>query len=1144
MSIIPNPGPRPTVPPTTEEIIVNGEFADFVFDDGEVFYATDLPTALRAGLGATIENNGIVWLETTRPQVFFVVGSQPDIINNGTIYLRGDGQVALNNGADRLVNTGDIFAISTSGWARVVQAGRSAVVENSGIIAAQTLQPTSFSNSGNATAISSNNGAQINNLATGQILAEAPDLAVAIELNGRDLNTGQPGVTNHGLIEAAATTANGTAIGIYSSSVATTVVNHGTIRAEFAIFGVGNIVNAAGGVIQGLIVQNDTIDTIENNGLIIGDVFMGEGDDVFTGTGRVDGYVDMGLHDDTFEGSNNADVVTGNRGNDNLSGSGGNDLLLGGFGDDLIVGGNGNDGLFGEFGNDRIVTRGGDIVEGGTGDDRIELGDYAFRSIDGGSGFDVLAMADGARNFSLASLAASQRIYRIDAIELRGNQQLAIDATSIAKLTDDGVTLWVDATATDAIHLAGNWTRRADVDFDGVTYHSWKQGASTVYVTASTAVSVNSAPAFGGLDAIAGGAMALRPGAAAGLDYTPQETFVSNFVAEDPRLDGDAFDEFVVTAEDIYYTIGEAPVFRAGNFLDAFTNNGEIYAFNDETHVANGITLRRQSGFVDFTNNGLVAVEVTGPVAGAHDLLVISVGVQVEGDLVNRGTISVYSASGNVLGAWVVTRAGQFENTGEIIAISGAHAADGVNTDGIDVFGNRAFFNRGLIYAEGVNVQDPQLYDPITSHPVAGAVAVGYRGGGNLVNDGSIIAAVGEGAVAGARSIGVASFSRSSTGLTITNNGEIGGTIAVFLYGTNSGAGHHLINNGLLVGDVHFGGGVQFSNPGNDTYDNTNGETRGTVFGFGGNDRFFTGAFDDHLDGGAGNDIAIFTGNFADFTVRESQVGHFTITGAGTDTVVGIEILRFADIDVRLDLGTGLRLDPGTANPDTFMVNIRDYDGNDLGGAASWELIGTADANGDGNLDYIFVNAEIGRFAEVSLGANGFVRFDNHGRGGDTRVVGIYIDPLVESGDVVAGSDFDSQRRFQNDLFINNIDRVLGGDDYDGDGLQEIYFALTDGTAYLHAYMHADGNIQYANYQSQQQVIDFLTANGYASSTWADWFPSQQEAPREKATDSSETEAFTALLQGEIGDVAAFEPLQTGSFLAEYFEIRPVESFA
>lgn len=36
--------------------------------------------------------------------------------------------------------------------------------------------------------------------------------------------------------------------------------------------------------------------------------------------------------------------------------------------------------------------------------------------------------------------------------------------------------------------------------------------------------------------------------------------------------------------------------------------------------------------------------------------------------------------------------------------------------------------------------------------------------------------------------------------------------------------------------------------------------------------------------------------------------------------------------------------------------------------------------------------------------------------------------------------------------------------------------------------MHADGNIRYANYQSEQEVIDYLTANGFGAETWNDWF--------------------------------------------------------
>ncbi|MGY9106354.1 MAG: hypothetical protein ACKVG0_07450 [Alphaproteobacteria bacterium] len=53
--------------------------------------------------------------------------------------------------------------------------------------------------------------------------------------------------------------------------------------------------------------------------------------------------------------------------------------------------------------------------------------------------------------------------------------------------------------------------------------------------------------------------------------------------------------------------------------------------------------------------------------------------------------------------------------------------------------------------------------------------------------------------------------------------------------------------------------------------------------------------------------------------------------------------------------------------------------------------------------------------------------------------------------------------------------------------MQEIYFGITDQTAYLHAYMHADGNIRYSNYQSEAQVIAYLTDNGFTSETWEPW---------------------------------------------------------
>ena len=141
----------------------------------------------------------------------------------------------------------------------------------------------------------------------------------------------------------------------------------------------------------------------------------------------------------------------------------------------------------------------------------------------------------------------------------------------------------------------------------------------------------------------------------------------------------------------------------------------------------------------------------------------------------------------------------------------------------------------------------------------------------------------------------------------------------------------------------------------------------------------------------------------------------------------------------------------------------------------------------------------------------GEIDYSDHGENGGTRVVGIYDDPLIAEGESNGGflsdgitpapanfgvSDEDryvqyngervdrlalnSQVRFQNDLEIDNL-AVKASGDYDGDGLQEGYWKTVDDTAYLRALMHADGNIQYANYQNEEQMRDFLTSNGNES---------------------------------------------------------------
>ena len=168
-----------------------------------------------------------------------------------------------------------------------------------------------------------------------------------------------------------------------------------------------------------------------------------------------------------------------------------------------------------------------------------------------------------------------------------------------------------------------------------------------------------------------------------------------------------------------------------------------------------------------------------------------------------------------------------------------------------------------------------------------------------------------------------------------------------------------------------------------------------------------------------------------------------------------------------------------------LLTSIRDYDGNFHANTGSvseetknaYKYQGLIDINADGTKEAIYTNKESGRWVTGSINSSGEIDYSHHGKGGTTRVVGIYIDPLVQEGIVEQFGPHDSQRRFQNDLNIDNL-TVKASGDYDGDGFQEVYWKTNDGTAYLRALMHADGNIQYANYQSEEQMKEYLTANG------------------------------------------------------------------
>ncbi|MEM1397768.1 MAG: hypothetical protein AAGH38_10030 [Pseudomonadota bacterium] len=273
-------------------------------------------------------------------------------------------------------------------------------------------------------------------------------------------------------------------------------------------------------------------------------------------------------------------------------------------------------------------------------------------------------------------------------------------------------------------------------------------------------------------------------------------------------------------------------------------------------------------------------------------------------------------------------------------------------------------------------------------------------------------------------------------------------------------------------------GGVDtvYGNSGNDTaylYNRSPSgveEFAGTFFGGSGTDKLY-------LNGGTGDYEIYQHGETMVYRHQEEQDG----SNLGKMIAKSVDVERLENVpleDLSVIDGFSVRARATVGDRPDEIGAIRDFDGNDLGAGGGWTHIGTADVQYDNDAEYIFVNTELGRWATVGPDENGGIDFGNHGAGGDTRVVGVYIDPEVEAGRVEKGSEFDSQKRFENDLRIDNL-TVVDAFDFNADGLQELYFETNDGTAYLRALMHADGNIQYANYQSAEQVDEYLSDLGY-----------------------------------------------------------------
>ena len=214
---------------------------------------------------------------------------------------------------------------------------------------------------------------------------------------------------------------------LFGSTGATLLRNSGTISGEDGSFtafsGTGKNTIINDGVMNGNIYLDDGNDVYEGGGgKVSGTVFGDEDNDQLAGGAFTDVF-DGGSGDDTLLGRGGDDLLDGNSGNDFILGGAGNDDIDGGTdndtinanaGDDTVFGGTGNDVLVGQDGSD--VLEGGDdndTLDGGAGDDILEGGEdndilrgrNGEDDLAGGLGRDFLTGGQGADNFTFRSIA-------------------------------------------------------------------------------------------------------------------------------------------------------------------------------------------------------------------------------------------------------------------------------------------------------------------------------------------------------------------------------------------------------------------------------------------------------------------------------------------------------------------------------------------------------------------------------------------------------------------------------------------------------------------------------------------------------------------------------------------------------------------
>lgn len=573
-----------------------------------------------------------------------------------------------------------------------------------------------------------------------------------------------------------------------------------------------------------------------------------------------------------YRGTERADVLTGGADNDVIYGFGGNDTLKGGAGDDVLAGNDGND-----------------ILSGGDGDD-YTLGGAGNDTIDGGAGNDWAAYEDATAGVKIdLNITVAQNTGGSGSDKLTGIENVYGSAFNDTLIGDANDNILVGDAGNDSLSGgkgddtllggAGNDT------LDGGDGDDWLVGGA-------------------GDDVIKGGAgvdWASYEDASAGVKVDLTKTTIQDTVGAGKdtlsgveNLWGSAFDDVLT---------GDAK----DNYLWGGAGNDKLYGGAGDDHLSGG------GGFnVIDGGDGFDTVDYSDSDHGVSAFLP-GLMVPADGQWGRDYLFSIEAVMGSAYDDWI------YSNTADNYLFGGS------GNDVIYGMGGRETMDGGdgndVLVAAGNSLGDMILGG-------AGDDLIMVGAGTNVIDGGD-----------GNDTLWASNFNGVKIDLRITGDQEIGTGFHATLSGIENLIGSD--TNDTLIGDAQDNvleglGGVNLLD-GGDGFDiasyehalfgvrvnlskagieQTTGISIDTLKNFEGlkgsryadilvgdarDNTFEGGSGNDIIDGGAGKDTAIYRGVSSNYSWRYNSNGTVTVAGPdGTDTLLNIEVLKFADKSVTL----------------------------------------------------------------------------------------------------------------------------------------------------------------------------------------------------------------------------------------------------